>query len=282
MTGTVLDHPAVRDYLRALDDALVGLPAGQAGELREQIRAHLEDALRVDPDEAEVAEVMRRLGAPSDVVADAAAGAAPVAPTPTRMERPRRRLPRPGWPVWTAIAGLVVLVGSVAGYGIAVATAPALVANGGGSSWWFAPDRARQVNVEADGRAQSTVPIRSGQRQGFVVTVENPGDWTETILGAAPGVIGPGGPGLTIGVSTMDPDGHLFPPNVYVSPGAIPPHQSRVLRILWTSTSCLMSGGSQGIDQIALRVRVGWFTRTEVVALDQGWALSGPSQNRCS
>ena len=39
--------------------------------------------------------------------------------------------------------------------------------------------------------------------------------------------------------------------------------------------------GSAGIDQLSLRVRVGWLTRTEVVPLDQMRALSGPSQQKC-
>lgn len=35
-----------------------------------------------------------------------------------------------------------------------------------------------------------------------------------------------------------------------------------------------------GIDTLNLRVRVGWFTRTEVVQ-QQGWYLLGPSHGRC-
>ena len=40
MSGTALDHPLIRDYLRELDGAFAGSPAGQARELREQLTAH--------------------------------------------------------------------------------------------------------------------------------------------------------------------------------------------------------------------------------------------------
>jgi hypothetical protein len=43
MSGTMLEHPLVRDYLRRLDAACAGLPAARTGELREQITAHLEE-----------------------------------------------------------------------------------------------------------------------------------------------------------------------------------------------------------------------------------------------
>ena len=42
MSGTVLDHWLVRDYLCELDAAMRGLPPTQAHELKEQITAHLD------------------------------------------------------------------------------------------------------------------------------------------------------------------------------------------------------------------------------------------------
>ena len=39
MSGTVLEHRLVRDYLGELDAATSGLPPAQARELREQISA---------------------------------------------------------------------------------------------------------------------------------------------------------------------------------------------------------------------------------------------------
>ncbi len=175
----------------------------------------------------------------------------------------------------------MLLTGPLLGYGVAVAKAPSLETGNGEYGWWYPRDAAQQVRVQRDGEASSTVPIRSGHQQGFAVTVNNPSDWTQTVLGASAGVIAPGGPGATIGVSTVDPNGRGALPTAFVLPGVIPPHQFRMLRVLWTFTACLMVGGSQGMDTIALRVRVGSFTRTEVVPLDQSWDLSGPSQGPC-
>ena len=73
MSGTVLDHRLVRGYLRDLDAAMRGVPAAAARELREQITAHLEDALGPDADDQEVAAALRRLGSPADLAAEAGA-----------------------------------------------------------------------------------------------------------------------------------------------------------------------------------------------------------------
>src|SRR5580692_9350039 len=74
MAGTALNHPLVRDYLRELDAALAGLPARQAGELREQITTHLDDVLGPAASDQEAAEALRRLGSPRALAAEAGAG----------------------------------------------------------------------------------------------------------------------------------------------------------------------------------------------------------------
>src|SRR5215467_8908659 len=76
MTGTGLDHRLVRDYLRELDAALATLPAARARELKAQLSAHLDEALRPDAADADVAATLGRLGLPADLAAEA--GAAPV------------------------------------------------------------------------------------------------------------------------------------------------------------------------------------------------------------
>jgi uncharacterized membrane protein len=73
MSGTVLDHWLVRDYLSELDAAMRGLPPAQAYELKEQITAHLDDALPPDADDYEVAATLSRLGSPADLAAEAGA-----------------------------------------------------------------------------------------------------------------------------------------------------------------------------------------------------------------
>ena len=73
MSGTVLDHRLVRDYLCQLDAAMRGLSAAQADELEEQITAHLDDALRPDAGDHEVAATLSRLGSPASLAAEAGA-----------------------------------------------------------------------------------------------------------------------------------------------------------------------------------------------------------------
>ena len=73
MSGTTLDHRLVRDYLRELDKAMRGLPDTQARELKEQITAHLDDALQPGAGDREVAATLSRLGSPADLAAEAGA-----------------------------------------------------------------------------------------------------------------------------------------------------------------------------------------------------------------
>ncbi|MGO8961214.1 MAG: hypothetical protein ACLQFR_28165 [Streptosporangiaceae bacterium] len=68
----------------------------------------------------------------------------------------------------------------------------------------------------------------------------------------------------------------------FVLPESIPPHQIRMLRVLWTSSACLMKGSWQGIDRLELQVRAGWITRIETIDLGQAWARTGPSHGRCT
>jgi hypothetical protein len=62
MTVAVLEHPLVRDYLRRLHAACAALPAAQARELRDQIIAHLDEALPADAADVEVGAELDRLG----------------------------------------------------------------------------------------------------------------------------------------------------------------------------------------------------------------------------
>ena len=131
--------------------------------------------------------------------------------------------------------------------------------------------------------AKSNQPDSSGdsRRARFY----NPSRWTQTILGPGVGFFRPNGPyaQLSVGDSlNIRGGGGVFRPVSYVLPGTIPPHQIRAVRVMWTSTTCLEKGSDQGINRLSLRVRVGWITRTEVIRLNQVWALSGPSQGRCT
>ena len=145
------------------------------------------------------------------------------------------------------------------------------------------------METSANGTSQTTVPIRSAQQQGFAINVVNNSQWTQTVLGAAAGSGDSlGSPAQTAQISVNAPNrivdngGFSFAGVKFVMPGVIPPHQVRALRVLWTSTVCMQEKGDAiGINQLELRVRVGWITRIETVDLGQGWYLAGPSQGRC-
>lgn len=78
MTG--LDHPLVRAYMQRLDTVGRSLPDDRRAELRADIEEHLvEAAAATDGSDAALSGVLERLGAPEDVVAEAAAGAPVVA-----------------------------------------------------------------------------------------------------------------------------------------------------------------------------------------------------------
>lgn len=286
MSATALDHPLVRAYLRELDDALATLPPGQASELTEQITSHLDESLGPGITDEQIASVLTRLGRPADLAAEARpepAGQPDQRDPQAQPGRRRLRWPRLGWRRWTAIAVVVVAVSLAASYVISMATA-APIELSDDSGWWAPWHPGPETDTQADQKQLSTVPIRSGHRQGFFITVINPSDWPETVIGVAPGQESPGSRGASIGVSPMNLDRGGFPTwhlRFYL-PFTIQPQQSRALRVGWISDICLRKGQTHGIGQLALRVRIGWFTRTDVIQLPNGFYLSGPSHGPCT
>ncbi|HEY7144212.1 MAG TPA: hypothetical protein VH637_08195 [Streptosporangiaceae bacterium] len=265
MTGSAADHRLVRGYLREADAAFSVLPRARARELREQIAAHLAEAVPGGSDDAQVEEVLRQLGAPRDLAAEAVATAGK-RPWPARV----------GWRAWALIAAAAIVVGGPASYLIVMESAGPLFASGV-SAWWYPQDGAREVRSAADFTGQTMVPERPGQRQGLAIQVYNVSGQTQTILGIAPG--DENGPALSViraGVSTTDPDRahdamhalRYTPP-----PVSIPPGQSRILRLTWVSRDCLQSGDQAGMDAVTLRVRVGLFTRTEMVHFNEAFVI---------
>jgi hypothetical protein len=280
--GTSLDHALIRDYLRAVDTAFAALSSAQARELRQQIVAHLADALPQGAVDEEVVAALDRLGAPSELAAEAAAGRTPEPPSAVAVRRMRIRIGRLSWTAWALVAAAVIVVGAGTAYLVAFLTAGS-IQSGGGTGWLYAQDYTREVNSQADLAMQTTAPIRSGQRQGLILNIYNPSNWTQTVLGLAPGG-SPFGTPLQIGVSRPNVEinrGGMIRNVSYTLPEAIPPHQFREVRVQWTSTVCLAKGAEVGIDQIRLQVRIGWTVRTDMIPLNQGFYLSGPSKGPC-
>ncbi len=277
---SALDHPLVADYLRGLDSALADLPLAVAAELSEQIRAHLLEALPPDADDQAVTAALAALG-PASVVAAAAAGPAsgqpraeaPQDPPLRRVLTSARRLPVT---VWLSVAAITITVGVPSG-ALVYWQAQSSLQFWTTSAWWSRVDGAREVQTEAAGAMQFTVPIRPGKIQGFVITIYNPSDMTQVIMGSAD-FPSPGAPVVPqIAVSTTGTIQESGDPYLvsYRAVGPIPPHSYRWVRVLWRSSHCYLNaaGGTQGTSDLRLRVRVGWITRTEDVQLGAEFAV---------
>lgn len=280
MTSTALENPKVRTYLRELDAALVLLPSQQARELRDQITAHLDDALLPDAGDDEVVAVLDHLGSVREVVA-AATGA-------TRAPLRRRvwaRLHRVRWWWWAAIAVVTMTGGTAIGLTISLETTSPLTFASGDTAWWDSYDSEHSVLSTADGLQQSTVPIRPGHEQGYLVQIYNPSGWSQTVVGAAEAPQYGAGGLDQISVSTSCPSfcgGVNLRALQYRAVVTIPPHQYRILRVLWTSPRSWICDGcvaSQGA--VTLAVRVGWVIRTEDVTLPYAFAVCRSSSGRC-
>jgi hypothetical protein len=274
---TVLDHVEVREYLRLLDVATASLPGPQARELREQISVHLEDALSPTATTEEVMAELGRLGPPRSLAREAE-GPLPH-PALTRLGR---RLRRVRWWAWTAIAVTVAAIATWAAFMISMESAPPLT--GMPYGWLYPQDQKHAVNASAFTTFQTTVPVRLHQQQGIGVYVWNNSDWTVTVLGLGSNwtPVGWGSP-VRVLVETgphLNRGGGPWTSVSYVSPGSIPPHSLRLLKLVWTSEGCQVKVGQDIIDELILQVRVGIVTRTETIPLSTVFALQGTAASQ--
>lgn len=278
MSDTVLEHPLVQDYLRALSLECVSLPVAQARELREQIAGHLDEALPAGATDADVQAELHRLGSPRSL---AAAALGPVRPAGWR--RLRNWLGHVRWWVWLALVLVVAMASTGAGFLVSMrAAAPLTVI---GSGWLYPADQHSAVTATANSFTQTTVAPRYGQRQGILLYLVNNSDWTQVILGTDPRwytvtfsdirVDVESGPGLNR-VGEPQASAH------YLSPGVIPPHSFRVVHLTWTTGVCPSSDGETIVSDIWLRVRIGVINRTEDVGINQAFAIAGGPPGPCN
>ena len=278
---TALEHPLVVDYLRALDGALASLEPEAAAELSEQLSAHIVEALPPGASDEVVAEVLAALGPPAMVAAEAGP------PWPERY-RPRQslwrraaiRARRAPLRAWLVIVPLALAACLGAGFLIFWQVQPSLGFYSGSYAWWYAVDGARDVRTQAADATQDTVPLRPGQLQGFAVLIYNPSDVTQRVLGAPGYTISLGAPvPPQVAVAATTPWNLIGEPHAvrYEVGGAIPPHSYRWVRVLWRSYRCYLNdvGGSQGSNELTVRVQLGWITRTEDIQLPTEFAVSG-------
>jgi hypothetical protein len=264
-------------YLRELSAACASLPAAQATELREQILAHLAEALPPGATSEQVVDELGRLGSPRVLAAAAAGpGRRPLA------RRLRNRLGHLRWRAWVCAAVVIAVIGSALSY-VLLAFNAAPLAEASVSGWYYRQDQKLAVETQAGDATQFTVPERFGQEQGIMVGLVNNSDWTQTVVS-----VGPhwqpftGQPIQTAVASGKWADmGSAAGPLSWSSPGSIPPHSFRLLRVLWHTDICMPPGSGGSIQDVPLTVRVGIFTRTEDIHLDYSWGMSGIKRTEC-
>jgi hypothetical protein len=280
MSDTVLEHPLVRGYLRELSAACVTLPAARARELREQIAAHLDEALPPAATDAEVQTELARLGRPRSLAAEAAGPG-----WPPLARRLRNWLGHVRWWTWVALVLVVAGAGTGAGILISMQTAAPLIQDST-FGWYFPQDQVREVMTTAGDTTQLTIPQRYRQEQGFFINVVNESDWTQTILGVAqplgfyPFSNRPAQ--IAIGSDKEVDLGGMDNLVQWSATASIPPHSVRALRVLWDSNICwIPKSPSAYIQDVELTVRVGTVTKTEDIQLFDAVALSGNKGSQC-
>ncbi len=279
MSDTVLENILVREYLRGLSLECISLPVAQARELREQIAAHLDEALAPDATNAEVQAELARLGSPRSLAA-AAAGSV----RPGGWRRLRNWLGHVRWWTWAALALVVAAAGTGAGLLVSMRTAGPL-RPAGAFGWYFPQDQGREVDTQAGDTRQVTIPQRYRQEQGFIINIVNESDWTQTVLGAAQPFFYPfSNRPVQIAIGT-DKEVDLGGMDNHVrwsATGSIPPHSIRMLRVLWDSNICWVPRTPpQSIQDVELNVRVGTLTKTEDIQLLDAVGLSGNKGAQC-
>lgn len=194
------------------------------------------------------------------------------------LARVRRR-------TWLIAGGIVVILvaGPIAAWSVAgpYRDAASLEYDGGVGDWWFQQDASHEHVSMADKMTENEAPLRCGQRQGYVISLYNPTGKTQTIVGDAASAYtswnnpGPDTEQLAVSTAFQDLGGGVTGSDNTLTfkalPADIPPFQTRIIRVMWTTTG----GGDYVIDKLALRVRVGWFTRTEVIP-QEAWLLTVP------
>ncbi len=139
-----------------------------------------------DASDEDVAAVLHQLGRPAELAREAQAGAAPGvgAAVAAAARRGWVRIIRSRLRTKLIVVLIALLLATGATFLSTFLSAP-LPDYAGEFSWWYLQDH--PVDSTADGAQQTTVRIRSGQRQGFAIGIFNTSNFTETIIGRPTG-----------------------------------------------------------------------------------------------
>jgi hypothetical protein len=209
--------------------------------------------------------------------------------SPGMAEVPRGRLRRRmrATPVRTRILVSVgVAVALLVVVARAVVIAPQLRAGkldcSYGWRWVADVDADAAVTSRANGHDETDVPLRPNGEQGFELQIRNSTGLTQTVLGVAtdgPGPVAFGATRYALRFTTEGTDrtGLTNGPFVDQPPVSIKPGGVRMMSFTWGPASLPyydMPGGSASIDTLSLRVRVGWYTRTEKIASPEAFGIT--------
>jgi hypothetical protein len=142
---------------------------------------------------------------------------------------------------------------------------------------WVGPYDMRDTITEAVGYRQDSVPARYGAWQAFTVEFYNPSAVTQTVLGLTADELTGWAPRLAVTrIETLNVQAATAALEQAPASASIPPHTEGLLKYSVHELQCLSKGQVQYWTGIALRVRVGAFTRTEHVDFPHsGMAITG-------
>lgn len=187
--------------------------------------------------------------------------AEPLAALPPRSRRRR-------WRIVALVAAVVIVVGGVV-TAVSIVDhyrdAPVLASDGGG---WLPPDNAHARDVRAGPVDASIAAPRPGHPQTFEIEVLNPSSVTQTIVGLAFSNEGLAEPDH-LAISAVDTAvGDPSRVRYTTGPVSIRPNGVRTLRYTHDTANDWAPCRAEYWTDLYLRVRVGWFTRTEKVSLN--------------
>lgn len=274
---TIFTHPAVETYLAELDQELAVLDAGSAADLRDQVRAHIEDALAPGATDADVAATLRRLGPPHELVAADDAGSEP------RRVVVYTRPSLSGWlgqrsrKWWTAFAGIVVLVAAITTAVVIETNIAPVQGQCLPCGFRYAADRNHSRMSTADNIDEDTAPVRFRQDQAILFAISNPSDYPQRILGGRPDLDTATPTYLQIGTVGLDRIHAPFSqgPHNFARDVSIPPHGLRLVVLHWIQNFCPQPGAGTTIDSYSVRVRTLGVTRTENIRLGMAFSVVG-------
>ena len=282
---TIFTHPAVATYLAELDEALRERPDGHADDLRDQVRAHIEDAIAPDATAAEVEAELRRLGSPRSLVSDDTETPPAIVYTRPSVSGWLSQRPRNWWAAFWVVAILLV-----AGTGGVIIEANVAHVTGKCTpcGYLFVQDRQAARGDSVADVHEWKVPQRWGQDQAFTFTIYNPSRYAQQVSGGPGGKVpsASGDEPMRLDIATRSQaqqDVFTDWPRHFVAGAVtIPARSSRQVVLHWVHNDCYPRGGSETSDSMQLTAHTLGVTRTETILFGEVFTMTGSgAPDRC-